>query len=186
MECKAFGTGEDFLVVQKLASAVSKLKTNFAPASWCTSVCFSSHSEDLHSNIFPISKGPSIVEKEVQKGSCQYAKDIGKKIMNVQHFSQEPQDSNVCKQTCAGGDMILKHSFKIFNFTLSAPIMPGPQIVEHIVTYYGKLNSYKAGEKIIYLENFGEEPQKKHIHQKSRRPHQAKLQEPLKFLILSD
>jgi hypothetical protein len=153
--------------VQKLASAVSKLKTNFAPANWCTSVCFSSHSEDLHSNIFPISKGPSIVEKEVQKGSNQYAKDIGKKIMNVQHFSQEPQDSNVCKQTCTGGDMILNHPFKIFNSAFFPPIMPGPEIIQHIVTHYGKFNSYKAGEKIVYLEDFGEEPQKEHVNQKS-------------------
>jgi hypothetical protein len=142
--------------------------------------------EDLHSNIFPISKGPSIVEKEVQKGSNQYAKNIGKKIMNVQHFSQEPQDSNVCKQTCTGGDMILNHPFKIFNSAFFPPIMPGPEIIQHIVTYYGKLNSHKAGEKIIYLENFGEEPQKEHIHQKSRSPHQTELKETLKLFILSD
>jgi hypothetical protein len=135
---------------------------------------------------FLIPKGPSIVEKEVQKGSCQYAKNIGKKIMNVQHFSQKPQDSNVCKQTCTGGDMILKHSFQIFNPALFPPIMPSPEIIQHIVTYYGKFNSYKAREKIIYLENFGEEPQKEHIHQKSRSSHQTELKETLKLFILSD
>jgi hypothetical protein len=36
--------------------------------------------------------------------------------------------------------------------------MPGPEIIQHIVIYYGKFNGYKAGEKIIYLDGFGEEP----------------------------
>jgi hypothetical protein len=106
--------------------------------------------------------------------------------MNVHYFGQEPQDSNVCKQTCTGRDMILKHPFKIFNPAFFPPIMPGPQIIQHIVTYYGKLNSNKAGEEIVYLEDFGEEPQKEHIHQKSRSPHQAELKETLKLFILSD
>jgi len=61
-----------------------------------------------------ISESPSIVEEEVQKGSCQYAKDIGKKIINVQDFGQKPQDRYVRKQSRAGKDMILKHPFKIF------------------------------------------------------------------------
>jgi hypothetical protein len=70
--------------------------------------------EGLHSQVFVISESPSIVEKEVQKGSCQYAKDIGKKIINVHDFGQKPQDENIGKQSRAGKDMVLKHSFKIF------------------------------------------------------------------------
>ena len=44
--------------------------------------------------------------------------------------------------------------------------MPGPEIIQHIVTYYGEFNGYKAGEKIIDLDGFGEEPQKEHVDQK--------------------
>jgi hypothetical protein len=127
--------------------------------------------EGLYSNIFFISEGPSVIERVIQKRSCQYPNGIGKKIINMQKFSKKPQDSNVRKQTSACGDMILSHSFKIFNSSLFSPITPGPQIIEHIVTYYGKLNSYKAGEKIIYFEGFGEEPQKEHVHQKPRCPY---------------
>jgi len=70
--------------------------------------------EDLYTTIFLISKSPSIVKEEVQKGSCQYAKNIGKKIINVQDFGQKPQDRNVRKQRRAGKEMIFKHPFEIF------------------------------------------------------------------------
>jgi hypothetical protein len=106
--------------------------------------------------------------------------------MNVQHFSQEPQDSDVRKQTCAGGDMILDHPFKIFNSALFPPIMPGPEIIQHEIIYHRKFNSYKAGEKIIYLEDFGEEPQKEHVDQKPRSPHQAELKETPYFFFLNN
>jgi hypothetical protein len=36
--------------------------------------------------------------------------------------------------------------------------MPGPEIIEHIVVHYGKLNGDETGEKVVYLYHFGEEP----------------------------
>jgi hypothetical protein len=63
----------------------------------------------------------------------------------VQYLGQKPQDRNVGKQTCAGGYMILKHPFKIFDLALLASVVPGPEIIEHIVIYYGKFDGYKAG-----------------------------------------
>jgi hypothetical protein len=117
-----------------------------------------SGTEDLYTTIFLISKSPSIVEKEVQKGSCQYAKNIGKKIINVHDFGQKPQDENVREQSRTGKDMVLKHSFKIFRLTFFAPIMPSPEIIQHVVIHYGKLNGDEAGEKVVYLYYFGEEP----------------------------
>jgi hypothetical protein len=74
-------------------------------------------------------EGPAVIEKEIQKSATENAKDVGDQIIHTKKVSENPKDRDVGQYGGAGGNMILKHSFEIFDSSLLAPIMPGPEII---------------------------------------------------------
>ena len=82
--------------------------------------------------------------------------------------------------------MVLQHSFEILGFSLFPPVMPGPKVVQNIVTQNRYLDGYQAGEKIIEFCFLGEKPQKEHVDQNTGSPHQAKFDKTADFAFLRE
>jgi hypothetical protein len=130
-------------------------------------------------------EGPAVVEKEVQYGTAQNAKDIGSQIIDIEQFGQNPQNGDVGQHGGAGSCVVLEHSLEIFLFPLLAPVAPGPEIIEHIVIYKRYLNCYQTGEKIKKPHSLGEEPEEKHIDHKSPSSDQAEFYNAPYFLLVN-
>jgi hypothetical protein len=81
-----------------------------------------------------VSEGPTVIEKEIQKSATENAKDVGDQIIHTKKVSENPKDRDVGQYSSTGRNMILKHPFEIFDSSLLSPIVPGPKIIQHIVT----------------------------------------------------
>jgi hypothetical protein len=120
-------------------------------------------------------EGPTIIDKEIQCGTAQDAEDIGGQIIDAEQFSQNPQDGDIGQHGGAGSYMVLKHSLEIFPFPFLAPVVPGPESIQHEVIQKRYLNRYEAGEKIEEPHSLGEEPEEKHVDHESPGSHQAEF-----------
>jgi hypothetical protein len=118
-----------------------------------------------------MSERPAVIEKEIHCCTTQDAKDVGHQIVHVKKFSQDPQDGNIRQDGRTGSQMVLKHSLKVFPLPLPAPVVPGPEIIQHEVVQKRYLNRDETGKKIENPHGLGEEPEEEHVDRKSPGTH---------------
>ncbi len=78
-------------------------------------------------------KSPAVVEEKIKERSAQYTEKVGDQIIYVRQIGQQPQDGEVGQYGSAAGDMILQHTLEILPRTFFSPVVPGPEIVQHVV-----------------------------------------------------
>jgi hypothetical protein len=81
--------------------------------------------------------------------------------------------------------VVFEHPFEVFLPSLFAPIVPGPEVVEHEVVNQRYLDGYDTGEKIEKPSGFGQKPEEEHVDHKTPGSYQTEFYEAPYFLLLS-